>query len=240
MNQTIEILKNHRSIRQFKSRPICEDLLTDILLAARQASSSTFLQVVSIIRITDPAIRHQIMQLSGDQKYIDTAAEFLVFCVDYARHQQIVSDAKTGFVEQLLIGAVDVGIMAQNALIAAESSGLGGVYIGGIRNNPQQISELLHLPELVIPMVGLCLGFPDQNPEIKPRLPLQLLVSENEYQSLDESQLRSYDEVIADYYSARTSNNRRQTWSEQIRTTLSKEARPFMQDYLKKQGFNLK
>lgn len=240
MNKTIETLKNHRSIRKFDSRPIHQELLNEILLAARQASSSSFLQVVSIIRITEPMIRHQIMHLSGEQPYINAAPEFLVFCVDYARHKQIVSEAKTGFVEQLLIGAVDVGIMAQNALVAAESAGLGGVYIGGIRNNPQQISELLNLPELVIPMVGLCLGFPDQNPEIKPRLPLQLLVSENKYQPLDSSQLKIYDEEIAEYYFARTNHSRRQTWSEQIRTTLSKEARPFMQEFLNKQGFNLK
>ncbi len=69
------------------------------------------------------------------------AAEFLLFCADYHRHCEVVPDAQTGFVEQLLIGAIDGALMAQNALLAAQSMGLGGVYIGGIRNNPAAVSE---------------------------------------------------------------------------------------------------
>lgn len=240
MNETIKILKNHRSIRKFQSSLISKEMLNQILLSAQQASSSSFLQVVTIIRVTDAELRHQIMQLSGEQPYIDSAAEFFIFCVDYARHSQIVPDAKTGFVEQLLVGAVDVGIMAQNALIAAESLGLGGVYIGGIRNHPEEIGELLNLPRLTIPIVGMCLGYPDQNPEKKPRLPIDWVVFENSYEPLPQADIHDYDQVIADYYAHRTSNQKRQTWSEQIRSILTKEARPFMMSYLNRKGFNLK
>ena len=88
------------------------------------------------------------------------AAEFLVFCADYHRHSQIVPEARTGFVEQLMIGAIDGALMAQNALLAAQSLGLGGVYIGGIRNNPAEVSEVLGLPHQVIPLFGLCLVIP--------------------------------------------------------------------------------
>ncbi|MGL4716208.1 MAG: oxygen-insensitive NADPH nitroreductase, partial [Aeromonas sp.] len=171
MNQTIDLICSHRSIRQFTAEPISATQFEAIVSAAQWASSSSFLQVTSIIRVIAPEVRAQLAALAGDQPYVVQAAEFLVFCADYYRHQQLVADAQTGYVEQLLIGAIDGALMAQNALLAAQSFGLGGVYIGGIRNHPVEVSELLDLPHQVIPLFGLCLGHPAQHPEQKPRLP---------------------------------------------------------------------
>lgn len=140
MNPTIDLILSHRSIRQFTPEPITPVQLDQILSAAQSASSSSFLQANSIVRVTDQALRTLLAELAGHQAYVAQAAEFLVFCADYQRHTQIVADAQTGFVEQLLIGAIDGALMAQNALLAAQSLGLGGVYIGGIRNNPAAVS----------------------------------------------------------------------------------------------------
>lgn len=131
--------------------------------------------------------------------------------------------------------------MAQNALLAAQSLGLGGVYIGGLRNHPAEVSELLGLPDRVIPLFGLCLGHPAQQPEQKPRLPRALVVHQERYQrELDRDLLAHYDQQIEAYYQARSSNNKLQTWSGQIRAILSKESRPFMLGFLQSRGFNLK
>ncbi|MDD2341654.1 MAG: nitroreductase family protein, partial [Tolumonas sp.] len=116
MNTTIAQIKAHKSIRAYTDQPITAEQLDEILAAAQQAPSSSFLQAASIIRVTDKTLRAQIMQLSAEQAYIAGAAEFLLFCADFNRHKQIVSDAKTGFVEQLLIGATDAAMMGQNAL----------------------------------------------------------------------------------------------------------------------------
>ncbi|EKP0277514.1 oxygen-insensitive NADPH nitroreductase [Aeromonas bestiarum] len=241
MNPTIDLILAHRSIRQFTPEPITASQLDQILSAAQSASSSSFLQANSIIRVTDMALRARLAELAGHQAYVAEAAEFLMFCADYHRHGQIVPDAQTGFVEQLLIGAIDGALMAQNALLAAQSLGLGGVYIGGIRNNPVAVSEALGLPHQVIPLFGLCLGHPAQAPEQKPRLPRALVVHENHYQTeLDRPLLAQYDQQIEAYYQARSSNNKQQTWSSQIRGILGKEARPFMQEFLQSKGFNLK
>ncbi|WP_219615580.1 oxygen-insensitive NADPH nitroreductase [Aeromonas salmonicida] len=241
MNPTIDLILSHRSIRQFTPEPITPVQLDQILSAAQSASSSSFLQANSIVRVTDQALRTRLAELAGHQAYVAQAAEFLVFCADYQRHTQIVSDAQTGFVEQLLIGAIDGALMAQNALLAAQSLGLGGVYIGGIRNNPAAVSEALGLPHQVIPLFGLCLGHPAQEPEQKPRLPRALVVHENHYSiELDRPLLAQYDLQIQSYYEARSSNNKQQTWSSQIRSILGKEARPFMQEFLQSKGFNLK
>ncbi|QXC37106.1 oxygen-insensitive NADPH nitroreductase [Aeromonas jandaei] len=241
MNQTIALILSHRSIRQFTAEPISSQQLDAILAAAQSASTSSFLQVTSIIRVTGPEARKQLAQLAGNQPYVEQAAEFLVFCADYHRHGQIVPDAQTGYAEQLLIGAIDGAIMGQNALLAAQSLGLGGVYIGGLRNHPAEVSELLGLPDRVIPLFGLCLGHPAQQPEQKPRLPRALVVHQERYQrELDRDLLAHYDQQIEAYYQARSSNNKQQTWSGQIRAILTKESRPFMLGFLQSRGFNLK
>ncbi len=160
-----------------------------------------------------------------------------MFCADFNRHLQICPDAQLGPAEQLLLGVVDTAMMAQNALTAAESLGLGGVYIGGLRNNIEAVTELLKLPQHVLPLFGLCLGWPADNPDLKPRLPASILVHENSYQPLDKDALAQYDEQLAEYYLTRGSNNRRDTRSDHIRRTIIKESRPFILDYLHKQGW---
>ncbi|OZS41552.1 oxygen-insensitive NADPH nitroreductase [Photobacterium sanguinicancri] len=239
MNQTIESLLAHRSIRQFTRQPIEADTLATILDCGIAASTSSYIQCTSVIRVTKADSRAQLATFAGNQPYVETAAEFLVFCIDFHRHQQIHPEAQLGFTEQTLIGAVDTALMAQNCLVAAESLGLGGVYIGGIRNNPEQVSQLLQLPEHVIPLFGLCLGHPAQNPEPKPRLPQNMIVHQEYYQaSLDTQALADYDMRVSEYYRDRTGGSKDTTWSQQITDTLSKEARPFMLRFITNKGFS--
>ena len=237
MTPTIDLLLSHRSIRHFTDEPITEAQRTAIINSARATSSSSFLQCSSIIRITDPAMREQLVTLTGGQKHVAQAAEFWVFCADFNRHLQICPEAQLGLAEQLLLGVVDTALMAQNAFTAAESLGLGGVYIGGLRNNIESVTELLKLPKHVLPLFGLCLGWPADNPDLKPRIPAAMLVHENHYQPVDRDVLNHYDEELANYYLTRDSNNRRDTWSDHIRRTIIKENRPFILDYLHKQGW---
>ncbi|OLQ73417.1 nitroreductase A [Photobacterium proteolyticum] len=241
MNQTIETILQHRSIRKFTEQAISAQQLSAILDCAIAASSSSFIQCVSIVRITETDKREQLVEFAGGQPYVASAAEFLVFCADFQRHQQIHPEAQLGFTEQTLIGAVDAALMAQNAMVAAESLGLGGVYIGGIRNNPEGVSKLLSLPHHVIPLFGLCLGYPAQHPELKPRLPQSMIVHQNSYQAeLDSVQLAHYDNEVREYYRTRTGGNKETSWSEQITATLNKEARPFMKEFINTKGFSVK
>ncbi|MCG8708975.1 oxygen-insensitive NADPH nitroreductase [Brenneria sp. 4F2] len=239
MTPTIDLLRHHRSIRAFTPQTLTDEQRSAIVAAAQSASSSSFLQCSSIIRITDPAIRQQLAHYAGDQGYVAQAAEFWVFCADFYRHLQIYPQAETGMTEQLLIGCVDTAIMAQNALVAAESLGLGGVFIGGIRNNIADVTTLLKLPKQVLPLFGLCLGYPDADPQLKPRLPPEMLLHENSYQALDGGKLAEYDQQLVEYYLQRTTD-RRDSWSEHVQRTLKKELRPFMLDYLHQQGWAIR
>lgn len=237
MTPTIDLLCSHRSIRAFTEQAISAEQREAIIAAAQSASTSSFLQCSSIIRITDPALRQQLVTLTGGQQWVADAAEFWVFCADFNRHLQICPDAQLGRAEQLLLGCVDTALMAQNAMVAAESLGLGGVFIGGIRNSIAQVTELLGLPKFVLPLFGFCIGYPAAVPDLKPRLPQAMLVHENRYQPVNPQVLADYDSRTAIYYEHRDSNQRSETWSELIQRLIIKETRPFMLDYLHQQGW---
>ncbi|CAE6938204.1 NAD(P)h-flavin oxidoreductase [Vibrio sp. B1REV9] len=236
MNSTIQTILNHRSIRKFRSEAISSEQLQTIIQAGLAASSSSMLQVVSIIRVTDLEKRQRLAQYAGNQAYVESAAEFLVFCIDYQRHVSINPNVQTDFTELTLIGAVDSGIMAQNCLLAAESMGLGGVYIGGLRNNAEKVDALLELPQGSAVLFGMCLGHPDQSPEIKPRLPAHIIVHENQYEPLNLGDIQQYDQTMQSYYANRSSNQKQSTWSQDVCSKLSGESRPHILPYLNSKG----
>ena len=85
MSSVIELLKSHRSIRKFTDKPISRELLEELFVAGQAAATSSFLQGTTIIRISDKAKRVKIAELAGNQRYVETAAEFMVFCADLNR-----------------------------------------------------------------------------------------------------------------------------------------------------------
>lgn len=236
MNSTIETMLSHRSIRAFKDQPIESEQLVNIIQSGLSASSSSLLQVVSVIRVTDLEKRAKLAEYAGNQAYVATAAEFLVFCIDYQRHYAINPEVKPEYTELTLIGAVDAGIMAQNCLLAAESLGLGGVFIGGLRNKAQDVDALLELPPYCAVLFGMCLGHPDQDPQLKPRLGADVIVHENSYQALDLAKIADYDATMNEYYQSRSTNNKQQGWSVPTTEKLSQESRPHILGYLHSKG----
>lgn len=239
--QTTDLLKSHRSIRKFTAVPIAPKLMQSILEAGQAAATSSYAQAYTLIRVTDTEKRNRLVELTGNQPYVATCAEFFVCCADLNRNMSLCSQHGTkpeaGFMEHMIIATVDVALVAQNMVIAAESEGLGICYIGGIRNEPEQVSELLGLPQHVYPVFGLCLGYPDQDPEVKPRLPLDSWVHENRYTTTsDHSELAQYDARVRQYYQTRTKGKKSQTWSEQMVGFFSKESRPHMLGFLHSKG----
>ncbi|MBL6602916.1 MAG: oxygen-insensitive NADPH nitroreductase [Alphaproteobacteria bacterium] len=238
----LDLLSKHRSIRKFKSDAIDDHLFEKIILAGQASASSSFIQACTIIRITDANKRKDLRELAGHQAYIEDAPEFLVFCADLSRSfqccRQHYSTPVEGLTEQFIIATVDTAIVAQSTAIAAESVGLGICYIGAIRNDPFKTSELLELPEHTYPVFGMCIGYPDEEPEVKPRLPLNIFFKTNVYEDKnDEREISAYDEAMLNYYKNRTKNQKQQSWSEQMAGILSKENRPFMKKFLTSRGF---
>ncbi|MGB1237492.1 MAG: oxygen-insensitive NADPH nitroreductase [Pseudomonadales bacterium] len=242
MNPTIDLIKNHRSIRKFKAQKLKQQQIEMLIEAGQCAATSSFIQACTVIQVEQAGTRAQLAVCAGNQAYVASAPHFLVFCADMQRHR-LACDMhgqamNSGFTEQFITATLDCGLFAQNLTLAAESMGLGCVYIGGLRNQIARVSELLALPELVYPVFGICLGYPDQAPEIKPRLPLSVVLKHERYSSeRDSAEIAAYDLQVRDYYATRNSKIKQQGWSEQISTMLSKESRPHMLSYLKDRGF---
>jgi len=245
MNNTIRLLQSHRSIRKFTDQKIPRDLLQELIRAGQCAATSNHVQAYSVIHVINPKNRDAIAELAGGQAYIANCSDFLVFCADMRRStnaaERAGADVVRGTSEQLVVASVDTALMAQNVAVAAESEGLGICYIGGIRNNPTEISNLLKLPEGVYPVFGMCLGYPDQNPEVKPRLPVESVLMEDYYRDeRDEEQVSGFDGTMKRYYLERSGGNKNTNWSEQLKPLFTTKLRPHMQSFLQSKGFGLK
>ena len=242
MNQIIDLLTEHRSIRKFTSSPIDAALFQRLVEAGQAAASSSFLQGVTIMRVTDPNKRAAFKEITGGQAYVEAAPEFLVFCADLSRPMRCCTEhggsPSEGLTEHFIIATVDVALYAQNVAVAAESAGLGICYIGAIRNDAARSAELLGLPQQVYPVFGMCIGWPDQDPEVKPRLPVSVVLKENSYSIDGEAEaIAAYDEEMRTYYATRSSNIKIQGWSEQMAGLLGKESRLHMRPFLESKGF---
>ena len=243
MNPTIELLKSHRSIRKFTDQKIPRELLVELIRSGQAAATSSHVQAYTVIHVKNPANRERIAELAGGQSYVATASDFLVFCADMKRpteaSERTGAKVVRGMTEQLLVASVDAALMAQNVAIAAESEGLGICYIGGIRNNPQAISDLLRLPDHVYPVFGMCLGYPAHEPDVKPRLPVEAILKED-YYSDDSELVAAFDDAMQTYYSQRRGGNKDSTWSQNLSPLFDSKLRAHMREFLTQRGFEMK
>ena len=246
MNQVIERMLDHRSIRSFLDKPLTEEQIHTIVECAQSAATSSYVQAYSIIGVSDPEKKAKLAELAGPQTYVEKSGHVFVFCADLHRVEiggemqgQDVSELLES-TENFMVACIDAALAAQNAALAAESMDLGICYIGGIRNNLQEVSELLHIPHRVIPLFALIVGYPKNRSEKKPRLPLANVYHENSYQvdkQVFVKQLEQYNEEISVYYERRTNGKRKDSWTEQISDMLGKKRRLYMKEYVEGQGF---
>lgn len=249
MNEVIETILNHRSVRSFKEKPLSQEQIKTIIVSAQAASTSSFIQAYSIIGVTDQKKKVKLAELAGDQPYVADNGHFFIFCADLYRHEIIGRMEGKDVIpsiestEKFMAALIDAALAAQNAVIAAESMGLGICYIGGIRNNLPEVKKLLKTPERVIPLFGIAVGYPAKENGKKPRLSLNHIYHENEYEQSESkmiSELEEYNEVIKQYYDKRTGGKRKDAWTEQIATMLEQTTRMYMKEFVQTNKFDLK
>ena len=218
MNETIQTQLNHRSIRAFKDQELTKEEVELLVDVARHTATSKFMQAYSIISITDPTLKAAFAAISK-QPYVENNGHLFLFVVDYHRNVQLTKaqdrPAKLqGTADYFIAGLTDATIAAQNMVVAAESLGMGTVFLGSLHNDAQQIIDLLGLPEYTFPAVG----WPNQEPQLKPRLPKEVMYMENHYQALENplKDIEAYDEEITGYYDTRDLNNRVDRFSKQV------------------------
>ncbi len=194
MNQTISELFSRKSVRVYENRPIESEKKRIILEAAIQAPTAGNMTLYSIIDVTDEDLKKRLSVTCDNQPFIADAPLVLIFCADYSRWYECFCSVKEfNAVEDevrkpgagdLLLSYTDAVIAAQNAVVAAESLGIGSCYIGDILENYEIHKELLNLPKYVIPSAMLVFGYPtkQQKERVKPeRFKLEDIIFENSY-----------------------------------------------------------
>ncbi|TNJ62288.1 oxygen-insensitive NADPH nitroreductase [Paenibacillus hemerocallicola] len=242
MNNVTRLLQRHRSIRKFKPDEVSEQVLEAIVRSAQMASTSSNVQAYSVIAVTNPETKRALSAVAGNQQHVESCPVLLVWCADLSRDKLACEregvEMVSGTMENFIVATVDVALAAQNAAIAAESLGLGIVYIGGIRNNLREATRLLNLPKLVYPVFGMCLGYPDHESGVRPRLPLRAVLHRETYDETAQAEsIDEYDRRTRDYYIERTGGKRDTTWSKEMADKFKRPARAYMRAYLEEQGF---
>ena len=187
-NAVLDTILNHRSVRGFLPRKLAEGTLETLIAAAQSASTSSNLQFWSVVAVEETERKSRLAELAGQQQFIRDAPLLLVWLADLSRLDRIAAEYQaqvdgTHYLEEFIVGVVDAALAAQSALIAAESLGLGAVYIGAVRNLPEQIAAELGLPPHVFAVFGMSVGYPDPSREtgIKPRLPQSVVLHREQY-----------------------------------------------------------
>ena len=222
MNEFIKQVNEHRTIREFTEEKIPKENLEKLFDVINMTASSNGMQNFSIIRVTDQSLKDKLSEI-GLQEYMRRAPELLIFIVDLYRNYEIAkelnneNDIMIGF-DKFMQGFTDACLAAQNFVVGAESMGYGANYFGNIHNNTKKVIDLLNLPKYTFPVVGVGIGIPNQNPEIKPRIPLELKMFENGYVKFDSylDSIKDYDQVMQTYYDLRDTNNRVDAFSTQV------------------------
>ena len=200
-NETLKLLLESKSMRGFEDRPITPEEKEAILLAAMAAPTAGNQQLYTILDITDQTIKEKLVDTCDHQPFIAQAKMVLIFCTDVRRWVDTFEEAgaqprKPG-PGDLMLACADACIAAQNAVVAAQSLGIGACYIGDVMENREEQCELLGLPEYVFPVAMVVFGYPTRQQMERPkpqRCKLSEIVMENRYQVRDGQTLRAMTE----------------------------------------------
>jgi FMN reductase [NAD(P)H] len=206
VNTTLQTQHRHRSIRSYTDQPVSDEMLDAIIEAAHRAPTSMNAQEISLVVVRDAERRARIAELAGGQAWVAQAPVFIAIVIDF--HKTELGLRKTGMtqvahesMEGFGVAAVDAGIALSTMITAAESLGLGIVPIGGIRRNPQGMIDLLQLPPLTFPLVGLSIGHIDKDVEQKPRMDIATYRHDEQYNASGyPAAIDAYDETLMEYW----------------------------------------
>lgn len=196
-------MKQRRTIRKYQSRDISDDLLNDLLATACRASTCGNMQCYSIVATRSAEGKAALAPAHFHQPMVTQAPVVLTFCIDLHRFTRWceLRRATPGYdnFEWFVTGSVDALLVAQSFCTAAEEAGLGICYLGTTTFNPQAIIDALHLPPLVFPITTVTVGWPDEEPALTDRLPLEAVVHQetyHDYTPSDIDRLYAYKESL--------------------------------------------
>jgi nitroreductase len=195
----MRLLFERSSCRSFLDKRIPEDVLSLVLEAGVHAPTAGNLQPYSIIRIEDVETKQKLAEMC-EQSFIGRTPVLLLFCIDLHRHErwanlQVAPYTATSSFRHFWVSFQDTVICAQNICTAADSIGLGSVYIGTVIDTPAKIQAMFDLPKGVFPVVLLCIGYPKRRPRPRNKLGAKAVVHLERYREMEDQELMdAYDE----------------------------------------------
>lgn len=196
-------MKQRRTIRQYQEKDVSPEVLNELMEIACRASTVGNMQTYSVVVTRDAAMKERLAPAHFNQPMVKKAPVVLTFCVDLNRFSKWCEQrqATPGYnnLQWFVTGAIDALLVAQTFCVAAEERGLGICYLGTTTYNPDQLIDVLNLPELVFPITTITLGWPDETPEQVDRLPLEAILHQETYQDYskdDIDRLYAYKESL--------------------------------------------
>ncbi len=246
MNNLIISMLSHKSIRKYKNKEVEPELMEQLYKVLSTTPSSSNMQQYSVIRIRDKKIKSEISTICG-QKFVCDLPELFIFIADNYRNYRICKDnehpVRSVEIYKFFQGYADAMIASNSLALAAESLGLGYVYLGSVLNNLEKLIDILALPKYTFPIIGLGLGYPDYYPQLKPKMNYDFKVFEDNYNVFDDykSLISDYDEIISNYYKKREMNYRDDNFTNQVIKKIipATEERKLVIKFLLKQGYKL-
>ncbi|MEM3641484.1 MAG: nitroreductase family protein [Candidatus Bathyarchaeia archaeon] len=203
-SKLLNIFFNRRSIRKFSSKPISEETIHKIVETGQRAPSACNLQTYSIIWVKDAEIKEKILDACWASKQMRNVPVVFVICADFRRLRRTLDYLKAdhclkqdGGYAIKLMSIIDAALVAENMTLAAECLGLGSVYLGGALANKEVIS-VLKLPEGVLPLTLLCIGYPEEEPPTRPRLPISTIFHVDGYRDPSDEEIKMFLEHMND------------------------------------------
>jgi FMN reductase [NAD(P)H] len=193
--EVYDIMMKRRSVRQFKDTPVPEDVIRRFMDVVNNAPSGGNMQPLSVILVQDKEARKELARIIGGQPWVKNAPLSMIFCLDFHRIKRWAALMDTEFkgekaLPHFLIAYADLMCAAQNVVVLAESLGLGSVYIGTIQNNPDEARAYFSMPECVLPMMLLCIGYPKSVPKRIPKLGREVITHREKYRAVNDEDLK--------------------------------------------------
>lgn len=244
-SETIETLLQRRSIRKYTDQEVTDAQVEAILRAAFRAPTSSNIQSYSVITVRDPQTKQKLSVPTSNQKHIVDCPVFLAFCADLTRLEYVLQQhghtLEDNNMEVGLVSSIDASLVGMSAYLAAESLGIKGVMIGAVRNDAVKIAEILELPKFVYCVFGMCLGYPAEAPQQKPRMVQDLVVHSEKYDPAKAAAaVETYDPALFEHYKAIGKETTPDSWSHDMDKKFHPQLREGLREQLKVQGFDFR
>jgi len=200
-----DLMIKRRSVRVFKDQKISEEIIERLLDSANNSPSGGNIQPISIITVKSDEGREKLGNLISSQPWVKNAPLSMIFCIDFYRIKKWALVSETDFqgesaLSHFLIAYADLMCAAQNVVMLSESFGLGSVYVGSIQGVIDAVRESFSIPKLVLPMMLLCIGYPDSVPNFIPKLNRNIIAHQEKYKVLNDVEVqKAYDEKYGEF-----------------------------------------